>query len=129
MPVCVNLIMHMLCLIGAPTCNQDTCLPMLICKDSCDMFKRIRESKFCEAADNHFRKMQTSNVIFKDIFLFIDIYFNFDCEDPSTYFFTNISNPDPKACTKLLSPGLLCKLIHSVSIGNHMLLSVICSGG
>ena len=114
MPVCVDLVMHMLCLVGAPTCNQDTCLPMLICKESCDMLKRIRESKFCEVADNHFRRIQTSNVIFEDIFLLIDIYFNFDCEDPSTYFFTNISNPDTKACTKLLSPGLLCKLIHCV---------------
>ena len=85
---------------------------MLICKESCDIFKRMKASNFCEAAEDHLRRiLRSDQQIFSDIMLLINIYFKFDCEDPSTYFFTNISNPDPKACTKLLSPGSLCKLI------------------
>ena len=106
---CVDMMLHILCIAAAPPCNRDTCLPMRICKRSCDVFKRIKAINFCKRVEDHIR-LVADTVDYRSIPLLINDYFNFDCEDPSTYFFTNIPRYDPNVCTDLFSNESLCKL-------------------
>lgn len=106
--LCIDIIVYFLCLVAAPPCNQDTSLPVLICNESCAIFKQALEENSCAEVDDYLIELRSTLSIFAADVL-IRAYFMFDCEDPSTYFFMNFTSYDSDICTELFSPETLCK--------------------
>ena len=110
---CIDVLVYIMCLIAAPPCNQDTCLPVTVCNDSCAAFKRLQAEKLCDAENERLRQLRSSTPL-SDVRLLVDTYFRFDCEDPSSYFFMNFTNFDSDGCTDLFPPNIKCKGLTSV---------------
>ena len=105
---CIDVLVYIMCLAAAPPCNQDTCLPVIICNDSCAAFKRLQTENLCDAENQRLRELGSSSPL-SSVQLLIDSYFRFDCEDPSSYFFMNFTSFDSDGCTDLFPPEVKCK--------------------
>ncbi len=76
---------------------------MLICNDSCHAYDRILRAGTCDIINDRLEELAqvTQNMHF---LLFVQAYKEFDCYDPTTYLFLDITDPDPTKCTHLFSP-------------------------
>ena len=100
--LCIDLVTHIACLFSERPCNPQNSLPILICEESCRIYQQITAAGLCQDLIDHFSEIVTStdNNMFQAIY---SVYLNFDCTDPSTYFFENITEADPNNCTNLFS--------------------------
>ena len=99
---CIDLSIHIACLFSERPCNPQNNLPILVCEESCRIYQRITAAGLCQDLIDHFSEIVTStdNNMFQAIY---SLVLNFDCTDPSTYFFENITEADPNNCTNLFS--------------------------
>ena len=107
---CLDLVLHIFCMQAAPPCNPVTGLPMLICEDSCRIFQQIQENRICSDVDKRLRDVYdvTLQLNFK---ILADAYFNYNCSDPTNYYFMNVTDPDPNLCTSVCTPTIEGKKI------------------
>ena len=100
---CLDIVLHILCASAAPPCNPESGLLMLFCKESCRFYQQLIDHGICSEIDIRIQDLKENSVTpaFRKV---AEIYFNFNCYDPVTYYFMNVTNPDPSRCTKLLSP-------------------------
>ena len=97
---CTDILAHLLCFISAPPCNSETNLPALICEEDCQLYRQIKEAGICDVVQERIEEL----VLFPALETILRAFLQFDCTDPTTYFFTNVTNPDPTLCTSLFSP-------------------------
>lgn len=95
---CIDILSHLLCTQSSPPCNPDSGLLMLICEDDCRLYNRVKEQGFCSEIDERAR------ALLSHFMLAVELFKNFDCFDPTTYYHMNVTNPDPDICTGLFSP-------------------------
>ena len=70
---CINALEYIMCLVGAPPCNQDTCLPVKICNDSCAAFKRLQTENLCDQVEKRLRELRSSSPL-SSVRLLVDTY-------------------------------------------------------
>ncbi len=100
---CLDVLVHILCIIITPPCGPDTGLPVLICEESCRLYEQIKEAGICDAVDERSEQLAMFSNI-EDFLTLVTAFKQFDCSNPATYFFINVTNPDPNLCTSLISP-------------------------
>lgn len=100
---CIDLLIHLACLGAERPCNPENNLPILVCEESCRVYKRVQAARLCQAIDEQFQEVAMFTTSDRVMLLF-SLYYDFDCTDPSTYFFENITEADPHNCTNLFSP-------------------------
>lgn len=99
---CVDVLLQVICLGLAPPCNPETGLPVLICERSCRVYEQIVVPDICSVLLVRVQELVAvtpSSETFQGI---INAFYNFDCKDPTTYFFMNVTQPDPTICINLL---------------------------
>lgn len=102
---CIESFIYITCIAGAPPCDSETGLPVLICEDQCDLFNKVIDSNICHELDDSIQSFLTSTLS-DTLQGVVDVYYNFNCSDPATYFFANVTESDPNVCTSLYSPDI-----------------------
>ena len=100
---CLDLTLHILCSVSAPPCNADTGLLMLFCERSCRIHQQLKDNHICDEVGACLQELDEITVSqnFKNL---AKAYFEFNCSDPATYYFMNVTDSDPYLCTDLFSP-------------------------
>lgn len=89
------------------------------------MFKEVVINDICSDVEVQFRELAqiSSNRALQDNF---NVYLNFDCEDPTTYFFMNVTSTDPSICTGLMPPELEGELKYfNINIARLVMCTII----
>lgn len=108
---CVDTLVHLACLGAARPCSQRTNLPVFVCEDSCQLYQQLRAAGLCQEIDEQLGNLALITASDRFIQIF-DAFKRFDCTDPSTYFFENITvEGDPDSCSSLFSPQSASKSI------------------
>ena len=47
-PACVELTLHILCLVAVPPCNETTALPLLLCPETCHTYEKLISTGLCD---------------------------------------------------------------------------------
>ncbi len=100
---CLDILLHLLCIVITPPCGSDTGLPVLICEGNCKLYNQIREAGICDAIEN-FLAQVTMLSDSQDLSTLSRAFTEFDCSNPATYFFTTITDQDSTLCIKIFSP-------------------------
>ena len=111
-PACLELILHMLCLVAKPPCNETTNLPMLLCPQTCLTYEKLISTGGCDnmvaaVIDTLLIGISSEYIWLKDYLI------AFNCSDPASYF-QNVSTEEcgnSSSCTNLFSPeteGIAC---------------------
>ena len=99
---CVELVLHMLCLLAKPPCNESTNLPMLLCPQTCLAYEKLISTGFCNNLVARIIKALEMTP-----FIWLREYLaTFNCSDPASYF-QNEPTADcgnSSSCTNLFSP-------------------------
>lgn len=102
--VCIEPLQYFSCIVTSPPCDVGSDLPLRICQDSCLAFNMLMSGTTC---DNFYQDIQLQGF---DVVLsfgsLYSLYLQFDCSDPSTYFFGNETVFFDGNCTNLFSAEL-----------------------
>ena len=105
-PECITVARHILCFAAVPPCDPQSGLPMLICNESCEAYKRLLSVDFCQVLDDHIRTIQKASTV-RAIRVLPDRYFEFECDDSSTYIFNPmITEFSCDTCLQVFEPNI-----------------------
>ena len=117
-PACLELILHMLCLVARPPCNETTNLPMLLCPQTCLAYEKLISTGFCDdLVARIIRTLEMTPFIW-----LIEYLATFNCPDPASYFQNEptVECGNSSSCTNLFSPEV--EGIHAYIVLQNMLL-------
>ena len=100
---CQSVMRHYLCLISVPPCDPVSQQPLPICDRNCEAYKKLVADGRCDNSADAVRDL-AAEANYQDIFLALDLYEKFDCENMSTYyhFETDVYTAN-STCTNLLN--------------------------
>ena len=101
-PACLDLILHMFCLLAKPPCNESTNLPMLLCPQTCLAYKKLISTGLCDdLVARIINQLEMTPLIY-----LIDYLATFNCSDPASYFQNEATEKcgNASSCTNLFSP-------------------------
>ena len=100
---CINILLHLICIAALPPCGPETGLPVLICEENCLLYQQIQEAGLCDAVEERFEvlKVVASS---QDFEVITRAFLEFNCSDPATFLFMNVTNADSNMCTSIFSP-------------------------
>ena len=101
-PACLELVLHMFCLVAKPPCNETTNLPMLLCPQTCHAYEKLISTGFC---DNLVARIIKALEMTPHALL-IEFVATFNCSDPASYFQNEATAEcgNASSCTNLFSP-------------------------
>jgi hypothetical protein len=96
--VCLDAVKHLSCLLTSPPCDEETGMPLKICKETCAAYNILMSGPTCDAFYDFFGRSQLTA-----FHTLRTVYVNFDCNNISTYFFNDLTVFDSRRCTGLFS--------------------------
>ena len=101
-PTCIDAVHHITCGAAAPPCDPSTQRALPVCNDSCRAYKQLLSDGQCDDFDAFVRQFAAATPT-QDARALVDLYFNFDCDNISTYLFGSyLDFVSQTRCTNLL---------------------------
>ena len=99
-PPCIQPIRYFSCLITAPPCDRESDLPLRICPESCLAFDTLMATSTCTDFNRNHLTQFKNTATFVNL---LNMYFNFSCNDTSTYSISGQNGFDNNSCTHIFS--------------------------
>ena len=109
-PACLELFLHMLCLVAKPPCNGTTNLPLLLCPQTCNVYEKLIFSGLCDdLVARIIRTLEATEYTWYNGYLTA-----FNCSDPAPYFQNAPLEvcENSSSCTNLFNPETEGIILH-----------------
>ena len=108
---CIEAARHIACIVAATPCHPQTGQPLLICNESCEAYNKLLDVEFCRGLNDNIHAIKSAST-YPDLIALVDIYFEFVCDNASTYLFDpSITDYSSESCTQIYEADTLGKLL------------------